>query len=265
MKKLAPALFIGHGSPMNVIEKNSFNDHLIKLSEVLAQKDIKAIVCISAHYQSEGLNIDAQEKPKTIHDFYGFPNELYQMQYPVNGSPELANEINVILKDYNPKLTTNWGLDHGAWNVLWYLYPKANVPVVMLSLDYNLSFQDHFNIGKKLLALREKGIMILGSGNVVHSFRGIQFKDNAIPLSDSIHFENYVKENIKSKNFQKLIRFDESVYNAAKFSVNSAEHYLPLLYTIGASDFDENPFIFNDQIVFSTLSMLSVAYGIELT
>jgi len=262
MKNLAPALFIGHGSPMNVIEKNHFNDNIAKIGKQLDLKNIHAIVCISAHYQTSGINIDEQIKPKTIHDFYGFPEVLYQMEYKANGSPEVAKEIFQSLKEYNPKLTSNWGLDHGAWNVLWHLIPDASIPVVMLSLDYNLSFAEHFKLGSMLKTLREKGVMILASGNVVHSFRGIQFKDGASPRAESIDFENYVKENIKNKNYDSLIKFQPEIYEAAKFSVNSAEHYLPMLYTLGASYNDETPFIFNDDIVFSTLSMLSVGFGI---
>lgn len=262
MKNLAPALFIGHGSPMNVILKNHFNENIAKLGKAIDQKNIHAILCISAHYQTTGINIDGQTTPKTIHDFYGFPEELYQMEYKAKGSPDTAKEVALLLKDFKPTITTNWGLDHGAWNVLWHLVPDASIPVVMLSLDYNLSFADHFKLGSKLKSLREKGVMILSSGNVVHSFRGIQFKDEAIPRQESIDFENYVKENIHQNNFESLIKFQPEIYEAAKFSVNSAEHYLPLLYTLGASYDDEKPYIFNDDIVFSTLSMLSVGYGV---
>jgi len=133
----------------------------------------------------------------------------------------------------------------------------------MISLDYNLGLNEHFSLGRKLRDLREKGIMILTSGNVVHSFKGIQFRDGAKPLKESVDFESYVKEKIKTNNFEALIKFDPSIYEAAKFSVNSAEHYIPLLYTLGASFDDETPFIFSDEIVFSTLSMLSVSYGIN--
>lgn len=264
MKNLAPALFIGHGSPMNVIEQNSFNDKLSNIGKKLDLKNTKAIICISAHYQTSGINIDGQIQPKTIHDFYGFPDVLYQMEYKANGDPEIAKKIADILSEYQPQITTNWGFDHGAWNVLWHLIPDASIPVIMISLDYNLSLQEHFNLGRKLRSLRESGIMILSSGNIVHSFRGIQFKDDAIPRQESIDFEKYVKQNITNKNFDSLIKFDDSTYEAAKFSVNSAEHYLPLLYTLGASYEQESPFIFNDEVVFSTLSMLSLSYGVTI-
>lgn len=260
----APNIFLGHGSPMNVIEKNSFNDNITKLGKKLELSNIKAIVCISAHYQTSGINIDGQEKPKTIHDFYGFPEVLYKMEYKASGAPQIANELVSLLSEFNPKVTNNWGLDHGAWNVLWHLIPDASIPVVMLSLDYNLSFNDHFKIGEKLRSLRENGIMILTSGNVVHSFKGIQFRNGAIPLQESVNFEKYVMEKITNRDFNSLIKFETEIYEAAKFSVNSAEHYLPLLYTLGASFEDESPSIFNNEIVFSTLSMMSVSFGLTL-
>lgn len=264
MKNLAPALFIGHGSPMNVIEQNHFNDKISKIGKNLDLKNINAIVCISAHYQTSGINIDGQSHPKTIHDFYGFPDVLYQMEYKANGNPEIAQQVAELLAEYQPKITTNWGFDHGAWNVLWHLIPDASIPVIMISLDYNLSLQEHFTLGRKLRTLRESGVMILSSGNIVHSFRGIQFKNDATPKKESLEFEKYVKENIYNKNFDSLIKFDNSIYEAAKFSVNSAEHYLPLLYVLGASYEDESPFIFNDEVIFSTLSMLSLSYGVAI-
>jgi 4,5-DOPA dioxygenase extradiol len=258
MKK-APAIFIGHGSPMNVIENNEFNDTIKKIGQKILENKPRAIVCISAHYQSEGIEIDGSLNPKTIYDFTGFPEVLYQMQYKAPGNPTLAKILSEIL---DAKVTTNWGLDHGAWNVLWHLIPNADIPVVMLSLDYNLSFEQHFNLGVKLNKLREKGVMILGSGNIVHSFKGIQFNESALPHQYSVDFEKYVKENISNKKFDNLIKFENSIYEAAKFSVNSAEHYLPLLYVLGASDREEKESLFNQKIVFSTLSMISVGFGI---
>jgi len=130
IKYKAPNIFLGHGSPMNVVEENVFNDNMKKLGTKLDLKNIKAIVCISAHYQTDGVNIDGQLNPKTIHDFYGFPDVLYTMEYKAPGAPEIAKEVSELLSEFKPKITTNWGLDHGAWNVLWHLIPAANVPVV---------------------------------------------------------------------------------------------------------------------------------------
>lgn len=258
----APAIFIGHGSPMNVIETNTFNDNIKNLSIKLENKNIQAIVCISAHYQTEGVAIDGSSNPKTIHDFSGFPDVLYSMEYKAPGSPVLAEKLKKLLQKFKPQITSNWGLDHGAWNILWHLFPKANIPVVMLSLDYNLSFNEHYELGILLRDLREEGVLILGSGNIVHSFKGIQFSPNAIPNQHSLDFEKYVIEKIKSNSYKDLIIFEKNIYEAAKFSVNSAEHYLPLLYVLGAHTEDEIPTFFNNEIVFSTLSMLSVGFGI---
>lgn len=261
MKK-APAIFIGHGSPMNVIEDNIFNDFIKTLSKKLEIENIKAIICISAHYQTQGIQINASENPKIIHDFSGFPDILYSMQYKAPGSPVLAEKLKNLFKKYNPKVTTDWGFDHGAWNILWHLFPKANIPVVMLSLDYNLNFNEHYELGILLQQLRKEGVLILGSGNVVHSFKGIQFSKDAIANQHALNFEKYVATKIKNRQHNDLIIFESSISESAKFSVNSAEHYLPLLYVLGASFDDEKETIFNDQIVFSTLSMLSVGFGI---
>jgi 4,5-DOPA dioxygenase extradiol len=261
MKK-APALFVGHGSPLNVIENNSFNQKIKEMGLHLKEFNIQAIVCISAHYQTNGIQIDVNEKPKTIYDFTGFPEILYAMEYKAHGHPSLAKNILDLFKDFNPKTANNWGFDHGAWNVLWHLVPDANIPVVMISLDYNLSFDQHYKLGTLLKNLRDQGVMILGSGNIVHSFRGIDFSNSKGPYQPALQFEKYVENNIDKRNFSELIRFDQSIYEAAKFSVNSAEHYLPLLYVLGASEENEKPTIFNQQIVYSTLSMMSVAYGL---
>jgi 4,5-DOPA dioxygenase extradiol len=258
MKK-APAVFIGHGSPINVIEENNFNKEILALGEKISKHRPKAILCLSAHYQTDGTNIDASKFPKTIHDFSGFPETHYQMNYPSPGNPELALEISQLI---DGTVVTNWGLDHGAWNILWHLFPAANIPVVMMSLNYNLSFEEHFNLGKKLGILRDDGVMILGSGNIVHSFKGIRFHSDAEADPQAIRFEKYTKDKITQKDFASLVKFDSKIYEDAKFSVNSAEHYLPLLYILGASQKSEKELIFNDEIVFSTLSMMSVAFGI---
>ena len=258
MKK-APAIFIGHGSPMNVIEENEFNFKIKSIGEQICENRPRAILCLSAHYQTDGINIDGSKYPKTIYDFTGFPEALYKMNYPVSGDEHLAVEVAKLVKG---KVTSNWGLDHGAWNVLWHLFPKADIPVVMMSLDYNLSFQGHFELGKMLSVMRDSGVMILGSGNIVHSFKGIQVNPLAIPNPNAENFQKYVKNKIQDKNYHSLITFDDAIIEDAKFSVNSAEHYLPLLYILGASDPKEVGLIFNNKIIFSTLSMMSVVFGL---
>ncbi len=261
MKK-APALFIGHGSPMNVIEDNDFNRTIKEIGQKINTNEVSGIICISAHYQTDGINIDGNISPRTIHDFSGFPDILYKMEYNAEGSPHLAEKLKEKLKAYKATITTNWGLDHGAWNILWHLFPKADVPVVMLSLDHNLTFRDHMKIGEILKELRNEGILILGSGNVVHSFKGINFTDDA-PINHLANtFNEFVAEKIVEKDFHSLIDFNEEINESAKFSVNSAEHYLPLLYILGACDKNEKAYIFNNKIVYSTLSMLSVGFGL---
>jgi 4,5-DOPA dioxygenase extradiol len=265
--KKAPSLFLGHGSPMNVIETNQFNDALIKMAPVISEKirngEIKSIIVISAHWQTSGTMVQESLQPKTIHDFYGFPQALYDMHYDAVGSSEIAQEIAETLKPFKAKTTEDWGLDHGAWNVLWHLLPNKEVPIIALSLDFDIDFSTHYEIGKKLQALRSKGHMILGSGNIVHSFRGIDFSNQSVGHPHAISFEKYVKEQLQSRFDQKLIHIDSSELSSFQFSVNSAEHYIPLLYVLGASDESEKAFIFSDEIVFSTLSMLSVGFGLD--
>ncbi len=258
--KRAPSIFIGHGSPMNVIEENEFNHNMRELGKSIDFSGIKAILCISAHYQTEGVVINDSKKPRTIHDFYGFPDILYQMHYEAPGSPALAREIKQKLNLDEAKLNHEWGFDHGAWNVLWHLYPEKNVPIIMMSLNYQYSFKEHYWLGEKLKSLRDDGIMILGSGNIVHSFKGIHNSKDAKPSENAVIFNNFVRENIKKRTHENLIQFPANIYEAAKFSVNSAEHYLPLLYVLGASFENEKPQIFNDKIVMSTMSMMSVNF-----
>lgn len=260
--KRAPSIFLGHGSPMNVIEDNNFNRQFKKMGEQIISNEIKGIVAISAHWQTTGIQIQNSETPKTIHDFYGFPQILYTMEYKAAGSHELALKLNDLLNIDGAKLTTEWGLDHGVWNVLWHLIPKANIPVVALSLDFDLSMNAHYEIGKKLKALREDGYMIISSGNIVHSFRGIDFSNTQGPNPHSTIFNNYAKEMIIAKKIESLINFPKDIMPSAQFCINSAEHYLPIFYTLGASFEDEKVILFNDQIVFSTLSMLSFGFGI---
>lgn len=258
----APSIFLGHGSPMNVIEDNDFNREFKKLGENLKLDQIKGIIAISAHWQTTGIKIQNSDFPKTIHDFYGFPETLYTMEYKAPGSKDLAKKVAAILKNDNAHLTDEWGLDHGIWNVLWHLIPKANIPVVALSLNFDFSMQNHFEIGQKLRELRDEGYMIITSGNIVHSFRGIDFSNTqgANPLANK--FNDYAKNMIDQKNLEGLLSFSDEIMPSAQFSINSAEHYIPIFYTLATSFEDEKANFFNNQIVFSTLSMLSFGYGI---
>ncbi len=171
-----PVIFVGHGSPMNAIEDNEFTKNFKNVIKNIPKPE--AIVCISAHWVTEGTRVTAMENPKTIHDFYGFPGELYGIEYPAVGSPKLAEEIKDLLSDTTSVLLdNNWGLDHGTWSVVRHMYPDASVPVVQISLDFNKSHKEHFDLAKNLTILREEGILIIGSGDIVHNLREIDFKN----------------------------------------------------------------------------------------
>ncbi len=263
MKTLAPAIFLGHGSPMNILENNLFVQNFKKLTPFL--NEFKGIVCLSAHYQTEGLCLVADEFPKTIHDYYGFPKELYDLNYPVKNSPIIVEEIIQLLNEEKLLKSFDWGLDHGVWHPLWHVLPNATIPVIPLSINFAWNYSEHYEFGKKLLKLRENGYIVMGSGNVVHSFKGIDFKNQSPPHSQALEFEKYVRSNIQNRSFEKLIQIDLDYLNAARFSINSSEHYLPILSILGSLKNDEKIQIFNDRIIYSTLSMLSFTTELKST
>ena len=253
-----PVLFLGHGSPMNAIEENQFVAGFRDLAETLPQPN--AILCVSAHWFTKGTKVTAMEMPRTIHDFGGFPQALFDVEYPAKGSPELAVETQKILDPVLVELDEHWGLDHGAWSVIKHLYPKANVPVIQLSIDYTKSGQYHFELAQKLQSLRYKGVLIIGSGNIVHNLRMVDFrnfdKDNygydwAIEARETVN--NYLLEG----NFDPLINF-ERLNKALQLAIPTPEHYLPLLYSLGLKDKTDDLSLFNDKLLAGSLSMTSV-------
>jgi aromatic ring-opening dioxygenase catalytic subunit (LigB family) len=253
-----PVLFLGHGSPMNAIEENQFVAGFRNLAKTLPQPN--AILCVSAHWFTKGTKVTAMEMPRTIHDFGGFTQALFDVQYPAKGSPELAVETQKILDPILVELDEHWGLDHGAWSVIKHLYPNADVPVIQLSIDYTQSGQYHFELAQKLKALRYKGVLIIGSGNIVHNLRMVDFrnfdKDNygydwAIEARETVN--NYLLDG----NFQPLIDF-EKMNKAVQLAVPTPEHYLPLLYTLGLKDKTDELSLFNDKLLAGSLSMTSV-------
>lgn len=257
-----PVLFLGHGSPMNAIEENQFVTGFLNLAKTLPKPN--AILCISAHWFTNGTKVTAMEIPRTIHDFGGFPQELFEVQYPAKGSPELATITQELLLPTAVELDGLWGLDHGAWSVIKHLYPDANVPVIQMSIDYTKSGQYHFELAKKLSALRNKGILIIGSGNIVHNLRLVDFhnfdKDNygydwAIEAKENIN--NYLLDG----NFQPLIDFEKQS-KAFQLAIPTPEHYLPLIYTLGLKGKSEELSLFNDKLVAGSLSMTSVKISI---
>ena len=253
-----PVIFVGHGSPMNAIEDNEFTKNFKKVVKDIPKP--RAILCISAHWVTEGTKVTAMEKPKTIHDFYGFPAELYDIEYPAIGSPKLAEEIKDLFSDIKVELDHSWGLDHGTWSVLRHMYPDASVPVVQLSLDYNKSHKEHFDLAKKLSTLREEGILIIGSGDIVHNLREIDFK-NIETHNYGYDWAKRVQENINKKilegDFENIYNYD--IYNSDyKLAIPTPEHFWPLLYVLGLKEESDKIEIWNDILVGGSLSMTSI-------
>lgn len=253
-----PVIFVGHGSPMNAIEDNELTKNFIKVVKDIPKP--KAIVCISAHWVTDGTKVTSMENPKTIHDFYGFPEELYSIEYQAKGNPVLAEEIKGLLSDINVELDHSWGLDHGTWSVLRHMYPDASVPVVQISLDYNKSHKEHFDLIKNLSILREEGVLIIGSGDIVHNLREIDFKN--------IETKNYgydwakrvqvdINKDILGGNFENIYNYD--IYNNDyKLAIPTPEHFWPLLYILVLKKESDKIEIWNDILVGGSLSMTSI-------
>ena len=256
-----PVLFLGHGSPMNAIEENQFVQGFRNISKEIPIPN--AILCVSAHWFTNGTFVTAMEMPKTIHDFGGFPPELFAVQYPAKGSPELAKATSELLLPEIVHEDHSWGLDHGAWSVIRHLYPKADIPVIQLSIDYTKPTQYHFDLAKKLQKLREKGVLIIGSGNIVHNLRMVDFRNiNTIGYGYDWAIEAREKTNnwLLDGDFQQLIDYQKQG-NALQLAIPTPDHYLPLLYTLGLKEKSENLSLFNNELIAGSLSMTSVRIG----
>lgn len=255
--RLMPVLFIGHGSPMNGIEHNQFSRNWAKLAKEIPVP--AAILVVSAHWLSRGTKITAMDFPETIHDFGGFPQELFDVQYPAPGSPQLAQETVSIIKSTNVELNHDWGLDHGAWTVIRNMYPDAKIPVLQLSIDYTKGPAFHYDLAKELSSLRNKGVLIMGSGNMVHNLRMVSFDkiDTEFGFDWAIEMNEIFKMHISSRNHQALINY-ESLGNGAKLAVPTPDHYYPLLYSLGLQNKNEEAFIFNDKLMAGSLTMTSL-------
>ncbi|MCU4155843.1 4,5-DOPA dioxygenase extradiol [Carboxylicivirga sp. A043] len=255
-----PVLFLGHGSPMNAISENEFVQGFRKVSSEIETP--KAIVVISAHWETQGTQVTAMESPQTIHDFGGFPKELYEIQYPAPGLPKLANEIKNMASGTNIILDEKWGLDHGAWSVIRHMYPKANIPVIQMSLDYNKTPKQHYQLAMELSELRNKGVLIVGSGNLVHNLRKVNWQK----LNDNYGYDWAIEANEKMKQFilngnhEALINYSKQG-RPFKLSIPTPEHYLPLLYSLALQDKKDEIDIFNDEPVAGSLTMTSVKIG----
>ena len=252
------ALFVGHGSPMNAIEENEFVQGWRETGSSLPRPN--AILCISAHWETRGTHVTAMVKPPTIHDFGGFPKALYDVEYPARGSPELAKETKQIIIKTEVGLDDKWGLDHGCWSVLKHLYPKADIPVIQLSLDYYQTPQYHYDLAKELTSLRKKGVLIVGSGNIVHNL-GMVAWDNlntaGYGYDWALEAKDKMKQFILSGDHKSLIDY-KSQGRAFNLSVPTPEHFLPLLYVLALKDQGEKVTIFNDKAVAGSLAMTSV-------
>ena len=259
--QIMPALFLGHGSPMNAIEENEFVANFRKIAKEIPKP--VAILCVSAHWETRGTFVTAMKNPPTIHDFGGFPKALFDVQYNAPGSPALAQQTKELITSISIGLDNKWGLDHGAWSVIKHLYPNADVPIIQFSIDYTKPPQYHYDLGKQLAALRKKGILIIGSGNIVHNLGLMDWKNIH---TDNFGFDWAVEANEKMKGFIKsgdhkqLINF-KSQGKAFDKAIPSPEHYLPLLYTLALKGENENVSIFNDKAVAGSLTMTSVKIG----
>ena len=253
-----PVLFIGHGSPMNAIEENEFVQGFRKVAKEIPKPN--AVLCVSAHWETRGTFVTAMEKPVTIHDFSGFPKELYDVQYPAPGSPELANETKSIIKKTEVHLDDKWGLDHGAWSVIKQMYPDADIPVIEMSLDYYQTPQYHYELAKELSALRNKGVLIIGSGNMVHNLRMVDWqKLNAVDYAYdwALEASDKMKKFILDGDHSQLINF-KSLGKEFELAIPTPEHFLPLLYALALKDQNEKISLFNDKAVGGSLTMTSI-------
>lgn len=255
-----PVLFIGHGSPMNAIEENEFVSGFRNVAKDILKP--KAILCISAHWETQGTWVTAMEQPATIHDFGGFPPALFAVNYPAPGSPELALHTQELITKTEVGLDHKWGLDHGAWSVIKHLYPSADIPVIQMSLDYTQTPRDHYEIAQQLSSLRHRGVLIIGSGNMVHNLRMVAWNR----LSDTFGYDWALKANEKMKTLilqgdhQPLINF-RSQGQEFDLAIPTPEHYLPLLYALALQDKKDDITLFNDQAVAGSLTMTSVKIG----
>ncbi len=253
-----PVFFVGHGSPMNAIEQNEFTDGWRNMVAMMPKP--KAILCISAHWETQGTFVTAMPKPRTIHDFGGFPQQLFDVQYPAPGSPELAEETKDSVHRTTVVADAKWGLDHGAWSVLLQMFPDASVPVVQLSLDYSKDPQYHYDLAKELAVLRSKGILIIGSGNLVHNLRAVDWSGKTQGFDWAMEADQAFRRLILGKDHKSLIDY-RKLGKAAELAIPTPEHYLPLLYVLALQDAKDEVTFYNEKLVMGSISMRSVRVG----
>jgi 4,5-DOPA dioxygenase extradiol len=252
---IMPVIFAGHGNPMNAIDRNEFTEGWKKAAEAVPVPE--SILCISAHWETKGGCITVTENPETIHDFYGFPEELFKVSYPAKGNPELAGIIKDKVSKYEIKSDYKRGLDHGCWSVLVHMYPEANIPVIQLSLDRNLGTGEHFEFAKELSFLREKSVLIICSGNMVHNLGIIDWRNPEGGHGWAVKANELIKNLISAGEYGKLCSY-ESLGTEIEIAVPTPEHYLPLLYSLALKNENEEVVFFNDRVVLGSISMCSL-------
>jgi 4,5-DOPA dioxygenase extradiol len=256
-----PVLFVGHGNPMNAIEENEFVNGFRSIAKQLPMPE--AILCISAHWETRGTQLTAMQQPRTIHDFGGFPEKLYQVTYPAPGSPQLASEIGQMITSTPVINDYAWGLDHGCWSVIKHFYPQANIPVVEMSLDQHKTPRQHYDMAKELKALRQQNVLIVGSGNIVHNLRLIDWQHINTPDAGydwAVEVNTKVKQLIDNHHHDKLINY-RNQGSSFQMAIPTPEHFLPLLYILALQDDDDTVAFFNDKAIGGSLTMTSVYIG----
>ena len=251
-----PVLFVGHGSPTNAIEENEFSRAWADAGKSMPRP--RAVLCVSAHWETDGTQVTAASLPSTIHDFYGFPRPLYEVSYPAPGAPELARRVRETVRGAKVGLDPDRGLDHGAWSVLRRMFPEADIPVVQLSLDRAKAPAFHYELGKGLAGLRREGVLIVGSGNIVHNLGMIVREDNAYDWA--VEFDETMKRLILSGSHDAIVHYPD-LGRAARLSVPTNEHFLPLLYVLALQDKDDGVRFFADRVTLGSISMRSLWIG----
>jgi 4,5-DOPA dioxygenase extradiol len=253
-----PVLFVGHGSPMNAIEENEFNRGWQALGRRLPRP--RAILCISAHWQTRGTHVTAMARPRTIHDFGGFPRELYEVQYPAPGDPDLAGETKRLVTAADVGLDHTWGLDHGCWSVVKHLYPAADVPVMQMSLDHTRPPHYHYELAQQLSFLRKRGVLIIGSGNVVHNLGVMDWDNERGGFDWAVEANSLIQQLIVQRDHSRLIHY-ASLGRAMQLAVPTPEHFLPLLYVLGLQGSDESITFSNERVILGSISMVCLEVG----
>ncbi|HLT65619.1 MAG TPA: 4,5-DOPA dioxygenase extradiol [Flavobacterium sp.] len=260
-EKIQPVFFIGHGSPMNGIQENEFSNNWKKIGQTIDLPS--AVLVVSAHWLTRGTHVTAMQEPQTIHDFGGFPQELFDVQYPAPGSPFLAEETSKLITSTTVELDHEWGLDHGTWTVVRHMFPEANIPVLQLSIDYYKPLQYHYDLAKQLFELRKRGVLIIGSGNMIHNLRMVDWKNIDTPgfgYDWAIELNEVLKKHIVQQNHKTLIDY-ESMGKAALLAIPTPDHYIPMIYNLALQSDKDDISFFNDRLVAGSLNMTSFRIG----